>query len=84
MAHGKILSVRFRPVGLQTPFTVNKFAIHYYVCSIPSHNVPPYLKNVFLFNNSAKMHPIDHMSTDPLYSLNDKSNSGALYHLVTI
>lgn len=42
------------------------------------------LKKVFLFNNSAKIHPTLQISTAASYSLYDNSNSGALYHLVTI
>jgi len=39
-------------------------------------------KKGFLLNNSAKIQPTDQTSTAEVYSIHDKSNSGALYHLV--
>jgi len=34
--------------------------------------------------SSAKMHPTDHMSIDLVYAVDERSNSGGRYHLVTV
>jgi len=64
---------------------------HYYIEGVPttskilsicsSSDYP--VNKGFRLTNSAKIHPIPHMSISPIYFFDPKRTSGGLYHKVT-